>query len=1439
MPETEPSIAPETSEKKPETPRLRRRRRAKFILRTGCVYAVAFASFLLIGLYLALPDLVSIGFSIALRRSVSIEKIQLGWRTIWIQGLEIQNGVGFSYPYFGRADQIAIEPNYGALLGGRLAFRSVYLDGPELYFEMDAKKRKNIPRSGKKKKKKRSRREILEIIFRKIELEKATLVRGRYGMRLERQNLELNASNLYLELRREASGAYYTANLDAPRIALRVGTRLETTGAIRLRDAQVDIDGIKAASLTLEFEKNTKLHSVGPALENFLDPLLHIPVTWELELEDLTRALHLPVVLEGHAVLDGTAEGLARNIQIDVKLVSPAFQAGRGGGRQLTGELRLRRSHVTARELRFQAFGGDVLLTGELELAKARRSLTAEAFLHDGRLLQLLQTFKMPLRLDARVGAYAQISSHGFSKEDYLGRIQVWLEGKGPRRATDYLSLASSEAPPPPWYANMESPGIDIGDSGSKVDLTEVFSLVSKLAAREARSRSNLGREETFPPKEIRSFKLDDLRDAVLPLTGRLDLSIAQGTVFIEAARLAVTDSELNGFGRIGFDKSYDLSFQVDSPEIGILAYAASPYLLSREIDGYPWTLGRGAGKVHGRIKGRPGRAIVDARFSIQNGLYQSFAFDKLQGSLQFEDDVTRFQALLADGDSGLEAKGWIKSGSKGGLEAVRSPFVSLDWLSLMPDLQIELESKGYSVSRLFHQLDWNLAGSWHLRGKADLLKKGGKLQGKVEIESLQAGWIGGQKVDHLTLKAQIDQGRLKIEDFDTSVNGSPISLVGLAEIPSRLELDFDAGPFDLEVLLRFFGLPLPVKGTVRLILSLEGVLSRPILRLTLETSDLTIAGIRAGDVTLDLDIQGAKLFVNASLFDNSIRVSGSLGLLPSLPLDLVLEFSETPFAPLLGLVSERLPLFIGGELDGRFELTGSAAHPEHLKMEGAFQRTALSLTELQVENAKPVRLQLAHRNFTLSPVILEGTAGSFTVQATYEVLGTFELLATGLANMAVIKAFDTTNAIESVTGKGEVGLRVLVERLREPRITGRATISDGYLKLVSLDQSIYNISGPIEIDYPNLWATEEVPVTAVFGEGPIQLWGTVVANSALLEDILLDLHCTGQKLRYHYLPEMDTIVSPAVDVRGTAAVPQVSGRLVMERARYRGRIELKPIIVKLAQQTTGELLLARPRLTLEEIEATSIDPVLDLEVLFPNKIQVDSKGVVLKISAPDFKVVGTYLRMGFLGSMSIDEGRLAYESQEFEVRTGTIDFLDPSRPEPSVNIEFQGEIEDYVVTIGITGNAYSPRVTFRSVPPLSELDILALILTGSASTYVNPETGFEEQRNRSYEQLVDVASIALQLEDSVFQRVGNILAADRFLVDPVISESGLHGARITWGKKLGKVNILASQILPATAPPLIIVQYKLSSNIFIEGRNNQGKLSKTDVDLKVRWNFK
>jgi autotransporter translocation and assembly factor TamB len=147
-------------------------------------------------------------------------------------------------------------------------------------------------------------------------------------------------------------------------------------------------------------------------------------------------------------------------------------------------------------------------------------------------------------------------------------------------------------------------------------------------------------------------------------------------------------------------------------------------------------------------------------------------------------------------------------------------------------------------------------------------------------------------------------------------------------------------------------------------------------------------------------------------------------------------------------------------------------------------------------------------------------------------------------------------------------------------------------------------------------------------------------------------------------------------------------------------------------------------------------------------------------------------------------------------VTHGTIDFSNPTRIEPFVDFELQTRVrapgQTYQVTATIAGTMSHFQWALNSDPPLPNIDILSLLLSGTAPT--DPELAQLRTPQQTEQQLLQARAAQL-LVSPILSGAGRVVeqtfGVDTFQITPSLNDPTQQssrfnpGARLTIGKRI------------------------------------------------------
>jgi translocation and assembly module TamB len=208
-------------------------------------------------------------------------------------------------------------------------------------------------------------------------------------------------------------------------------------------------------------------------------------------------------------------------------------------------------------------------------------------------------------------------------------------------------------------------------------------------------------------------------------------------------------------------------------------------------------------------------------------------------------------------------------------------------------------------------------------------------------------------------------------------------------------------------------------------------------------------------------------------------------------------------------------------------------------------------------------------------------------------------------------------------------------------------------------------------------------------------------------------------------------------------------------------------------------------------------------------------------------------------GHVEASGGTLIFQGTRYQVTRGNVDFIDPLRIEPVVDIQAEAELRDYRVILAISGRGDRLRLDLTSDPPLPQLEIVSLVAGGRTREELANQPGGGGLPTS--EQLFQRGAGSI-LFDLLQSRVGGrmgLLGLDRVRIDPfLVGSENDPVARITISEQITRdLAITYSQDISTNRQQVIIIEYFVSSDTsVIASRDETGAFG---LDVKFRKRFR
>jgi translocation and assembly module TamB len=825
------------------------------------------------------------------------------------------------------------------------------------------------------------------------------------------------------------------------------------------------------------------------------------------------------------------------------------------------------------------------------------------------------------------------------------------------------------------------------------------------------------------------------------------------------------------------------------------------------------------SGKVswEGKITGPSGKPTFTGHVRGENAQYSSIILDSLDGDLVYspqELSLSRGHARRGTTSSSLELhlaltdwsflpnNSWSADAS---LE--KTPLEGLQQLAgwsypVRGNLTGEFHGRGTrndpTITGLFDLADGNVYGSSFNRLRGQLTASTQEVRiANAELRFFPPGKekAGGAGIVTGTAAYRFDDKSISLD-----LVGAALPLESFDKLQSSIALG----------------------GQVSFRFKFEGPIQAPVASGTFHVTDLRVGQEVIGSFDTDLTSDGriAKLTLSSAMSTGEISGGYTLGLANPYPVEGKVFIKNIDLDPFLQ-AALHLKQFSGhGQADGDIAMKGALKDPRGIVMEANFSRLVLNYANVQLENSGSVRFRSSRESLEIEPVVMHGTDTNVKIDGSVQFTGrrSLALHLDGAVDLRLING-----SVPNIDVRGGAQINAAVEgTLDRPRITGRVHIDNASLRDADFPTGMSAIKGDLIFDTTRLFFSD---VTAEVGGGKLQLSGSVNYGE---NGIRYDLNTSTDRVRIRYPEGMSWLLAGNLRLAGTTDSGVVSGRVTVQRVMLTQGLESAGMLVSSKEGISGPTTDSSFLRNLQfDIEAASSP---DARMQWP--------GAELEADA-NLRVRGTWEHPILLGHIHLLSGDLYFAGNRYRVARGDINFANPFRLDPVINVEATTTVQQYEVTLNFNGPSSKLALAYRSDPPLPSNDIVALLSVGQRSAEGTSRSGGTAQNATSGATALLSEAVSNQLGG----RLQKLFGITRLRVDPgltpVASSSDQNaGARVTVEQQIARnLTIMYVSNVGSTQEQVIQVEYAMNRNISVVAlRDYNGTFG---IDIKIRKRFK
>jgi translocation and assembly module TamB len=865
-----------------------------------------------------------------------------------------------------------------------------------------------------------------------------------------------------------------------------------------------------------------------------------------------------------------------------------------------------------------------------------------------------------------------------------------------------------------------------------------------------------------------------------LPLDGSLAYALRPGHADVSRSNIHFLSTSILADGPVEAD-SFKLNVHMASSDLSNLQFLYAD--------------ANGTGSFDGVLTGTVKAPVVDGTFDLRTYKYRDWIIEQAAGMAHLDTQAnmaTLNGVRVSQGQSQIMLNGTASlDGTKVDLRAQTS--------------QLRAEDTAAFVKQQFGGV---LSGTIHLTSLKPL-----RFDGDVRASGLA---LNGQTIRDVQSHVQYDDPALSLQNLSVSDGGSTLTGRATYNMTSEamtfavhiVSLNFDR--------LRKLGMPDAVEGVIQQAdLTGSGTRAHPEIDGTARLQNLAFHGETFPTARVDLDTNGSR--VNLKLSE-----AGDLDL--TAQIDTAGKgYPFTADAAFRRYSIERLAGFTRGTLivSGDATLKGSLSDIANTSGTGHINPIEIAIQGQTLHSTKPFAFDFNPERLNLTDVSLVSSTGaqmnmSGTVGLTSG--AKLNLQVTGQVDAGLLASNGAWNIGGAVNLRGQVGGTVA-----KPDLQGRASFTDLSIARQGVSTSLTALKGDVIFDQHRMTLDN---VEGHASGGLIRIQGTGVIEGDTIGALNLRINATDVRLRY---PKgLRSVIDGTLAVGGTMAAPAISGDLQIQSLTFNSNFDE---FIALFSSDGGS-----------ETASPFGNVKLALRVVGSRNISIHNELATAEARI-DLGIKGTLDNPALTGHVETNSGMLQFQGRKFDVTRGNIDFVNPVRIDPSIDIQAETSIRNYLVFMSIAGRMNHLQLNMRSEPPLPQIEIVNLISGGKTTDEYqqSAQTRADLEKTPTGEQAFQSGAASI-LSDMLVSRVGskfNLMGLERNVrIDPfVVGAQNSTTARVTLSQQVTKdLSVTYSRDLTSNKQQIIQIEYFVTKNISILASKDENDVRALDLRLRKRF---
>jgi translocation and assembly module TamB len=750
------------------------------------------------------------------------------------------------------------------------------------------------------------------------------------------------------------------------------------------------------------------------------------------------------------------------------------------------------------------------------------------------------------------------------------------------------------------------------------------------------------------------------------------------------------------------------------------------------------------------------------------------------------------------------------------------------------------------SLHLTFTNWDFRPENEWHFRAQLQRADTA-DLQAFAGTDYPAQGLLTGQFVGGGTAAQPELTGQFQLDDFKThdftfpKVNGhleldsgvvrfsGVTATFGSGTLGGQLSYELTNGQVQFDLFGRSLALDeirqiqtpaLPLAGRLDFRLAGSGPPRAPQGQGMVRISSLRAGGEMVGDLTGQVTSDGKRMRVAlvTSLAKGKLAGEVGLSLEDSYPIQGQLTAQGIDLDPFIKAGLHLKALTKHSQVDGHFQLNGELLKPETIAVDANVSRVMFAFENVTLENVGPIRLVYRKSDVRVEQAELKGPDSNFRLSGVvrFNRDEPLELRVLGAVNLKLIEGF-----VPGLESQGAAQVDALIEgTFGRPRISGRTRLQNAALNYTDFPIGLSNVNGEL------IFSSDHVSFSnlkAAAGGGNLLLGGTVTFVGPP-QIVRYDVNIQANQVRVRWPTGLSWLLNANARMIGGTQAATLGGNITLNRLLLSGGPDVAASLLMAPRGPAVESEISSPFLR---------NLQLDFVVNSGAGSQIEWPGARIESDA-SVRVRGTWSRPSVLGHVHLLSGEVNFRGNKYRMNRGDMNFANPLQLDPVMNIEAVTTIQQYEITVDLTGRASALRLSYHSDPPLPETDVISLLALG----YTGQES--ELRTTGTAGQFGATALLSQAVSSEVGGRIARLFGISRFSVEPFQAGTGTEpnaAARISIQQQLTP-NLTVTYATNATSnsQQVIQIEYAVTRDISIVALRDINGTFGIDIEFKKRF---